>query len=122
MSQQLPNYLRTHRRRTGLSQAEVAFLLGCRGGAKVSRYERHRRQPPLHVALALASVLRVPVAELFAGIADDAEQLARRRALLLRRRLVRCQQNALVVQKLAALHAIAARRVEAIRYEPVRDR
>jgi transcriptional regulator with XRE-family HTH domain len=36
----LDNYLRTYRKKLGLTQREVAFVLGCHGGAKVSRYER----------------------------------------------------------------------------------
>ena len=47
MTHNLENYLRTYRKRSNLSQDEVAFLLGCRGGTKVSRYERHARKPNL---------------------------------------------------------------------------
>ena len=122
MYQQLPNYLRTYRKRTGLSQAEVAFLLGCRGGAKVSRYERHHRRPPLHVALACEAIFRIPVAELFAGLANEVERTTLRRAKLLHRQLVRRHQSPLVVQKLAVLRSITVPKVEELRYEPFRDR
>jgi hypothetical protein len=41
----LPNYLRTYRRRACLSQDEVAYVLGCRSGSKISRYENCSRLP-----------------------------------------------------------------------------
>ncbi len=37
-SHKLANYLRAYRKRSGLSQSEVAYLLGCKNGAQVSRY------------------------------------------------------------------------------------
>ena len=52
MASYLHNYLRTYRKRAGLSQAEVAFLLGCHSGAKVSRYEHAARRPYNHEARA----------------------------------------------------------------------
>jgi len=68
MAYKLNNYLRTYRKRASLSQDEVAYLLGCRSGAKVSRYERFARQPTLQTALAYEAIFGVPVRELFAGI------------------------------------------------------
>ena len=52
MSHKLQNYLRTYRKRSGLSQDEVAFLLGCQTGAKVSRYEPFARKPSLETLFA----------------------------------------------------------------------
>src|SRR5258708_38807061 len=48
----LHNYLRAHRKRLGLSQDEVAYLLGAESGAKVCRYERLVRGASLETALA----------------------------------------------------------------------
>ena len=79
----LPNYLRTHRKHSGLSQDEVAFLLGCGNGAKVSRYEKRHRLPPLETALACEAVFGVPVSELFAGVREDiGKNIEKRRAEL----------------------------------------
>jgi transcriptional regulator with XRE-family HTH domain len=69
-NQRLPNYLRTHRKRAGLSQDDVAVLLGGHSGAAVSRLERFRRQPSLKTALVLEAIYRVPVREFFAGQAE----------------------------------------------------
>ena len=76
----LPNYLKTYRRRAGLSQDEVAFLLGCQSGAKVSRYERLARQPNLETALAYEALLGVPARELFAGVYEKVENEVKTRA------------------------------------------
>lgn len=71
MTYKLENYLRTYRKKSGLTQRELAFLLGCQNGAQVSRYEKRRRLPPLRTALAYEAALGVPVSQLFAGIYEE---------------------------------------------------
>jgi transcriptional regulator with XRE-family HTH domain len=84
----LDNYLRTHRRRAGISQAEMAaFLLGTHDGTKVSRYERFARTPGLETALAYEAIFGISVRELFAGVYQRVERVARRRAQLLQKRI-----------------------------------
>ncbi len=70
----LDNYLRTYRKRSGLTQTEVAFLLGCGNGAQVSRYEKQHHLPPLRTALACGTIFRVHLPELFAGIQEAVDQ------------------------------------------------
>lgn len=70
-TRKLENYLRTYRKKSGLAQSEVAFLLGCRNGAYISRYEKRKRVPTLRTALACEAIFGVPVAELFAGIRES---------------------------------------------------
>jgi len=65
--QRLQNYLRTHRRRHGLSQAEVARLLGAVSGTKTSRYENSTRMPGALTVFAIEIVFGQPASELFAG-------------------------------------------------------
>src|SRR5712691_6823475 len=83
----LENYLRAYRKRSGLTQREVAFLLGCENGAQVSRYEKRRRVPPLRTALACEAVFGVPVAELFGGMSDNVSKAIAKRIMGLRSRL-----------------------------------
>ena len=64
----LTTYLRTHRRKGGLSQDEVAFLLGTLSGTSVSRHESGKRQPILETGLAYELIFGVPVGELYRGI------------------------------------------------------
>jgi transcriptional regulator with XRE-family HTH domain len=76
----LANYIRAYRKKSGLSQREVAYLLGCETGAQVSRYERRRRMPPVQTALACQAVFGTPVADLFAGTYESAAKEVKPRA------------------------------------------
>jgi len=108
MAQRLENYLRTFRKRTGLSQREVALLLGCSNGAKVSRYERFARRPTLATALVCEKLFGVPVAEIFAGIEDEASEALRQRVCLLAEQLEKQPSNA-VARKRQFLDALRSR-------------
>ncbi len=80
MARRLDNYLRSHRKRSGLSQDHVARLVGTRCGSTVSRYESFARQPSLETAVAFALVFDVPLRELFAGVHEQVEKRVRRTA------------------------------------------
>ena len=85
-SSKLPNYLRTHRKRAGLSQDDVAFLLGTLDGAKVCRHERFVRDPGLETALAYEAIFKRSISELFVGVYSKvAEKVAARARALSRR-------------------------------------
>lgn len=58
-------YLRTHRRNWGLTQKELAELIGTVRAAQVSRYETDKRAPKLEVALACQVIFGVPPATMF---------------------------------------------------------
>jgi transcriptional regulator with XRE-family HTH domain len=62
------NYLKTHRRRSGLTQREMGELLGYNDPGQVSRHERSKSLPPLRIALAYELIFRVPAAVLFIGL------------------------------------------------------
>jgi len=79
-SSRLPNYLRKHRKRLGLSQDDVAYLLGAESGAKTSRYERFAREPGFRTALACEAVFQKPIRELFAGLYEQIEREVAERA------------------------------------------
>src|SRR5437870_7324286 len=83
----LDTYLPTYRKRSGLTQREVAFLVGCRNGAQVSRYEKRRRLPPLRTALACEAAFGVPVSVLFAGLRQVAGKAVGERLGALRSKL-----------------------------------
>jgi DNA-binding XRE family transcriptional regulator len=68
------NYLRMYRKRSGLSQAEIASVLGCEDGAVVSRHETSRVFPPLPLALAYEVIFLVPTAQLFKGLHEAVGQ------------------------------------------------
>ena len=71
----LGNYLRTHRRRSGLSQRELGLLLGYKDEGQVYRHERSKTLPPLIAALAYEVVFRVSVSALFPGIYAEVKRM-----------------------------------------------
>src|SRR2546426_12251907 len=112
MSRKLPNYLRTYRKRAGLSQQEVAFLLGCQDGHKASRYELRKRKPNLETVLAYELIFGAPARELFAGVFEDVAAATRRRAEILAAKLTTTQVDLLTAQKLKALGSVTSGRRE----------
>jgi transcriptional regulator with XRE-family HTH domain len=66
----LNNYLRKHRRVSGLSQHEMAFLLGCKNAAQISRHERSRRLPSLRTVIAYQSILAAGTDKLFPEVKE----------------------------------------------------
>ena len=103
MPHKLENYLRTYRRRAGLSQDEMAYLLGTRSGTKVSRYERLWRAPSLDTAFAYEVIFDTPARDLFAGRYERTACVTRRRMSILAERLRQGKQDRLTVHKIAAL-------------------
>lgn len=106
MAPKLPNYLRTFRRRAGLAQDDVAFLLGSPSGTRVGRHERSRRLPIATTIFAYEVVFQAPARELFAGLYDRVERETVRRALELADQLKDQAEHARKRQKLETLQAI----------------
>ena len=108
MTAPLENYLRSYRKRSAFSQAEVAFLLGSSSGAKISRYERRGRRPPLETALAYEAIFQVPVSALFAGLYQKVERETAARAQRLVQRLAGSERRKAGLHKMALLDALCA--------------
>jgi transcriptional regulator with XRE-family HTH domain len=103
----LDNYLRAYRKRSGLSQDEVAYLLGSHSGTKVSRYERGGRLPNLDTALAYDFIFRAPARVLFAGRQQRVERSILRRVARLQDRLeTKGQPSPRKLQALAAIRQL----------------
>jgi hypothetical protein len=86
----------------------VAFLLGCRTGAKVSRYEQFSRQPNTRTVFAYEVIFRVPASDLFPGVYQKVEKATRVRARLLARKLADAKPHRMAARKLAILESLAA--------------
>ncbi len=73
------NYLRSYRLRWGLSQAELAYLLGWKSPEVVSRIEKKQRPPTLKLVIACFILFGTPAAELFPDISAsiDADVMTR---------------------------------------------
>ena len=65
----MQNRLREFRAKKGLTQMQIADVLGCQQGL-VSQYERGVYTPSVHNALRLARALGTTVEELFGGEVD----------------------------------------------------
>ena len=107
-SPQLPNYLRSNRKRLALSQEEVAFLLGSESATTVCRYERFLRNPSLETALAYEAMFKRSVSELFPGLYQKAEQEVAARAKALNERTDRRRSNQRIAREREALADLAA--------------
>lgn len=106
-AKRLVSYLKTYRKRSGLTQREVAFLLGWKKGESLSRYEKQHVIPSLQVALACAAIFRAPLEKLFPGVSDPIgnEISSRIDALMteLRRKNARGKDGQLIARKLSWL-------------------
>jgi transcriptional regulator with XRE-family HTH domain len=108
MHKQLQNYLRAYRKRSGLSQDDVAFLLGTRSGTRLIRYESFERTPPLRTALGLAAIYRTPADEIFAGLQKRERLRSAARARILVSRLEKNGLDRRAGRKVMTLKAIAS--------------
>lgn len=77
-------YLRTYRKKFGLTQREAALLVGMETGQIVSRHESKVRMPGLKTAIAYQIVFDVPLRALFPEIYHEVELGVLRRAEALR--------------------------------------
>ena len=67
------NYLRSYRLRWGLSQGELANLLGCKTAGVISRIEKKLRAPTLKIVIGCFVIFGTPAAEVFPDISGTVE-------------------------------------------------
>ena len=87
MSEPLTSYLRTHRKLSGLTQTEVAYLIEAESAQTISRLERDKQIPGLDQAFALSVLFDVPTDELFIGLERTITRRTRNHAYLLKKML-----------------------------------
>jgi transcriptional regulator with XRE-family HTH domain len=107
-TKRLSHYLKTYRKHSGLTQEEVAFLMGCRDGGKISRHERLSREPSLKTALSFEAVFCAPASELFSGTFEKVAEEVIERARRLHENLSRRPPTPRTLRKLQALERIIA--------------
>jgi transcriptional regulator with XRE-family HTH domain len=100
------NYLRANRKRLGLSQEDVAYLLGADSGAKVCRYEQFVREPSLKTALACEAVFQKSASELLSELYHKISRDVVKRAKALLRKTERLRPGRRRERKRKALHLI----------------
>ena len=87
MQQPFSIYLRTYRKKFGLTQREAAFLVGMETGQIVSRHESKLRIPGLKTAIAYQTVFDVPLRALLPELYREVEKVVLQRAHQLRDKL-----------------------------------
>ncbi|MGA8149115.1 MAG: helix-turn-helix transcriptional regulator [Gallionellaceae bacterium] len=87
MSSPVHSYLRTHRRKWALTQKELAFLLGQKSSAHVSRLEQGKRIPSSEVVLACEVLFGTTPRNFFPKLYVDIEKAVLARAATLYERL-----------------------------------
>lgn len=110
MHRRQPHCLQRYRKRNGLTQEEMAFLLGCKSPAQVSQYERLRRQPSGETMLRCQAIFGEPVDKLFPVLSEQVEEETKTRARELRDRICQGGRSASAKRKLEFLKDIMDRR------------
>jgi len=72
--------MRALRRSLGLTQGDIAHLLGLAMHSQVSRFENHVREPDIRTAFAYEYVLEAPASTLFAPILSEVQRFVSKRA------------------------------------------
>lgn len=107
-SQHLSNHVRKFRKRSALSQRDVAFLLGAKCASKICRYERFVREPGFATAVACEAIFRRPVSELFPGVYHKIAAGVRTRAKTLLEKERHGKPNRVAARRRETLAAIVS--------------
>lgn len=67
----LKSYVRPHRKRLGLTQAELGVLLGGEDQSVIARFEKGTRIPPLGIIFRLSEIFDVPPEKLYPRLYDE---------------------------------------------------
>ena len=86
--------LRSHRKNSGLTQEDVAVLIGVQSPSQVSRHENGEREPDLRMALAYRILFDAPIKHLLPKLYRDIAQEVHTRAEALAERLERQRRGA----------------------------
>lgn len=113
MSRKLANYIRTFRKRLGLTQHDVAFLSEYHDASKVSAIERQRKLPSLRALVALCVIFRAPVRELFPRIYAQVEEAVIKQAQVLSQKLLPERPGTLHAKRVRHIRSLASGRAPA---------
>lgn len=101
--------LRSHRKNSGLSQEDVATLIGVQSPSQVSRHENGEREPDLRMALSYRIVFDAPVKHLLPLLYRDVAQEVNMRAGVLTERLKETAEGLHVAHRLEYLQKMIGR-------------
>jgi DNA-binding XRE family transcriptional regulator len=95
--------LKPSRRRSGLTQEELAYLVGGKKSSTISRYEGGERKPDLATALAFKFVFARNISDLFPGVHEEVFAQVKERAKRLAEEIERQGDSTKTKYKLAKL-------------------
>ena len=117
MSQRHSNSLKPHRKRSGFTQGELAYLLGLKEHSAISRFEQGHREPSLRTAFAYRLLFDRGLEQLFPQVhAEVCAELASRTEQL-SKQIARGGHNpkcSYKLQKLAALQRVLSAPAQAV--------
>jgi transcriptional regulator with XRE-family HTH domain len=102
----LHTYLRTYRKRSGLSQREVALLIDFLAAGNVSRHETGDRVPSFEQAFAYEAVFGIPASALFPGEYEKARRQVETQAQQLFEKLSQKPKTAASKRRLEFLRSL----------------
>jgi transcriptional regulator with XRE-family HTH domain len=106
-SPKLESYLRAYRIRTGLTQRDVAALLGLETGSTISRAEKGAGIPSVPVLLGYCVLFEAQPEDLVPGMIRDIEKTACARATLLAGKLKKRHPTQMVLARLKFLENLS---------------
>ena len=101
-------YVCSHRRRWGLTQRELALLVGLETATAISKIEKSKRPPTVATVIACGIVFGLPPDEIFPSLHEEIEQAVLASATALREQLLG-QPDELSVRKCVLLDQILLR-------------
>lgn len=104
--------LRALRKKSPLKQSDISFLLGINEDARISHWERGRREPNAEVKLFYHALFNLPIASLFAHIQDKVSNDIVERLKLRIAQLEVSHKDARTLSRLQFLQEALARLIE----------
>jgi len=101
--------MRTYRKRSRLTQADIGFLLQLSDSSLISRWEHGQRSPSADVVRVYQLLFEMPIDSLFEEEADNISDTLRERIKLLMEQLEELEPSQKVRCRIAFLEATLAR-------------
>jgi transcriptional regulator with XRE-family HTH domain len=101
--------LKSHRKRSGFTQEDVAILIGVQSASQVSRHESGEREPDLRAAIAYRIVLDAPFAHLLPKLFREIAKEVEARASQLAGQLAKKESGLHQAERLELLRQLTAR-------------
>ena len=111
------NYLKTVRLETGLSQEEVAYMLGLKSTAYLCRLEQRKCAPSIRIILGCRILYKATLDAIIPAYMKDIEEEVCERANTLLTSLRKKEQTPLIRQKINSLRRIVAQMDKTAAYD-----